>query len=201
MYIPVKADIHVATYISNKSIQEMLYCISEVIEGNILNKVHESDHFLSCLMKQPIVLLLSSWQYMVGTLVRTQGSLKHTYLTTVDVLEPEIEALRSGGDLESCISVGASTITKRIMEFIENNNLDMAKLRGIGTDGAATMTGCRTGVVTRQKQIALSAVGVHCAAHRLNLASSQAADKVQYIKIFSANCLTTLTIVVSAWQG
>ena len=60
----------------------------------------------------------------------------------------------------------------------------MTKLRGIGTDGAATMTGCRTGVVVRLKQITPSAISVHCAAHRLNLASSQAADKVQYVKKF-----------------
>ena len=60
----------------------------------------------------------------------------------------------------------------------------MTKLRGISTDGAATMTGCRTGVVVRLKQITPSAISVHCAAHRLNLASLQAADKVQYVKKF-----------------
>ena len=46
------------------------------------------------------------------------------------------------------------------------------------------MTGCRTGVVVHLKQITPSAIGVHCAAYRLNLASSQAADKVQYVKKF-----------------
>ena len=46
------------------------------------------------------------------------------------------------------------------------------------------MTGCRTGVVVRLKQIAPSAIGVHCAAHRLNLASSQAAEKIPYMKKF-----------------
>ena len=49
-------------------------------------------------------------------------------------------------------------------------------MRRIGTDGAATMTGRRSGVVTRLKELATSAVGVHCAAHRLNLAASQAAN-------------------------
>lgn len=62
----------------------------------------------------------------------------------------------------------------------------MAKLRGVGTDGAATMMGCRTGVVTRLQTITPSAIGVHCAAHRLNLASSQAGDNVQYVKQFKS---------------
>ena len=58
-------------------------------------------------------------------------------------------------------------------------------MRGIGTDGAATMTGRRSGVVTRLKELATSAVGVHCAAHRLNLAASQAANAVPYVKKFN----------------
>jgi len=35
----------------------------------------------------------------------------------------------------------------------------MAKLRGVGTDGAATMMGCHTGVVTRLQTITPSAIG------------------------------------------
>ena len=97
---------------------------------------------------------------------------------------PELEAIKSGGDIHTCISLGASTVTKRILEYLERAGLDMTKLRGIGTDGAATMRGCGTCVVVRLKQITPSAIGVHCAAHRLNLASSQAADKVQYVKKF-----------------
>lgn len=42
--------------------------------------------------------------------------------------------------------------------------------------------GCHKGVVSRLKP---SAIGVHCAAHRLNLASTQAADCVKYVKKFS----------------
>lgn len=62
----------------------------------------------------------------------------------------------------------------------------MGKMRGIGTDGASTMMGHRSGVVTCLKTIMPSAIGVHCAAHRLNLASSHAADTVPYVKKFSS---------------
>ena len=70
--------------------------------------------------------------------------------------------------------------------FVEQASLDMSKLRGIVTDGAATMVGCHTGVVTLLQAIQPSAIRVHCAAHRLNLhvASSQAGDSVQYVKYF-----------------
>ena len=111
------------------------------------------------------------------------GKLKTCYLTTIDVLGPELEAIKSGSDTDTCISLEASTITKRILEYLQRAGLDMTKLRGTGTDGAATMTG-RTGVVVRLKQITPSAIGVLCAAHRLNSALSQEADKVQYVKNF-----------------
>ena len=81
------------------------------------------------------------------------------------------------------VRAGAETITLRVCGYIEQVSLDMAKLRGIG---AATMVGSRTGVVTRLQAIQPSAVGVHFAAHRLNLASSQAGDHVQYIKHFKS---------------
>ena len=79
----------------------------------------------------------------------------------------------------------ASTITHRICEFITEAELDTTKLRGIGTDGAATMTGCHDGVVARLKETTPSVIGVHCAAHRLNLASSQAGDAIPYVKKFN----------------
>ena len=185
MGIPTKADIHVtknATYTSNKSIQEMLYCISEVIESKILNDLCESEHF-SLMFDETTDCTITEQLTIHGRYISKQtGELKNCYLTTIDVLGPELEALRSCHDTESCISVGASTITKRILEFTDKASLDMTRLRGISTDGAATMIGCRTGVVVRLKELTPSAVTVHCAAHRLNLASSQAANKVQYVK-------------------
>ena len=38
------------------------------------------------------------------------------------------EAIKSGGDAESCIRVGASTVTKTIVEYIERAGIDMTKL-------------------------------------------------------------------------
>lgn len=72
----------------------------------------------------------------------------------------------------------AQTVTNQVCEYVESAELDMAKIRVIGTDGAFTMTGCHSGFIARLKSITPSATGVHCAAHRLNLASSQAGDSV-----------------------
>ncbi len=61
----------------------------------------------------------------------------------------------------------------------------MTRMRGMGTDGAATMMGRHNGVIARLKTITPSAIGVHCAAHRLNSTSTQAGNSVSYVKKFS----------------
>ena len=46
--------------------------------------------------------------------------------------------------------------------IIENNNY--GKFMGLGTDGAAVMTGCRNGVGMKLKQLNDKMVQVHCVA-------------------------------------
>ena len=99
----------------------------------------------------------------------------------IDLLQPECS---SSEEVNACISADA-LITTRVSEYVATAGLDMTKLRGIGTDGASTMTGCHNGVVARLKAITPSAIGVHCAAHRVNLASTQAGDKIPYVKKFN----------------
>ena len=76
----------------------------------------------------------------------------------------------------------AQTVTNCVCKYAR---LDMAKMRGIGMNGASIMTGCHNGVVARMKSITTSIIGAHCAVHRLNLASSQAVNAVLYVKMFS----------------
>ena len=96
----------------------------------------------------------------------SSGEVKSHYLKILDVLQPE------STDQDVCISMSAEVITSRIQDYAVQVELDMSKMRGIGTDGAATMIGKHNVVVTRLKAITPTAISVHCAAHRLNLASS-----------------------------
>ena len=189
MGLHVKSNLHVArnaTYTSFRSIQEMVFIMSEVIEKKILNRLRESDHFALMFDETTDCSVTEQLAIHVRFIDKESGSLKTCYLKIIDVLQPEIDAL---GDTHvestSCVSVCAHTITNRIHEFIEEAQLDITKLRGIGTDGASTMIGCHNGVVARLNRNAPSAIGVHCAAHRLNLASSQAGDTVPYVKKFN----------------
>ena len=184
----VKSKIQVAKnalYTSDKAIQEMVLVISEVIETRILNEIRASNHF-SLMLAETTDCTVTEQLALHGRCIDpSSGELKSYYLKAIDVLQPEIDSLVSGSQsVDSCISVCARTITSRVCEYVASANLDMAKMRGIATDGASTMMGRHSGVVARLKTITPSAIGVHCAAHRLNLASSQAGDTVSYVKRF-----------------
>ena len=114
------------------------------------------------------------------------GLLRSHYLKIIDVLQPEgTDGAPVNESYDASITLSAETITKRIIEYTDGAQLDMTKLKGIGTDGAATMIGVCNGVVTRLKAVSPSSIGVHCAAHRLNLAASQAGNAVPYVKKFN----------------
>ena len=194
--VDIKSKISIArnaTYMSDRTVQEMVFILSEVLEQQILSRMKESEHF-ALLFDETTDCTVTEQLAIHVRFIDNTGELKSHYLKLIDVLLPEYTESHH----DTCISVGAQTICSRIQEFVADKGLDMTKMRGIGTDGAATMIGRYTGVVTRLKAITPTAIGVHCAAHRLNLASTQAADSVKYVKnsmLFSVNYLITMTIV------
>ena len=180
----VKSDIQVAqnaTYTSCKSIQEMLLIMSVIIETKIMTNMRESDHFALMFDETTDCSVIEQLAIHGHHIDKESGALKSCYLKVIDTLQPEIDVLHNSthaAEMDTCISLCASTITQRICEFLTQVRLDTARLRGIGTDGASTMIGCHNGVVACLKETAPSTIGVHCAAHRLNLAFSQAGDAV-----------------------
>jgi hypothetical protein len=194
--LDVKDQIRVAknaTYTSHKSIQEMLYILSEVIENDMLNELKDSEHF--AIMFDESSDCTNIEQLVIhARYISANGELQVKFLKILDALQPEIEAIanaaRNEGSADAdpseagTISVNAQVITRRVTEYIEGASLEIMKMRGVGTDGASVMTGSKNGVVKKLKDKVPTLIGVHCTAHRLNLASSQAAKNVTDVKQF-----------------
>ena len=72
----------------------------------------------------------------------------------------------------------AETIENKLLEVIRDCDIPISKVYGFGFDGASVMTGKRSGVATRMKSCNREMISIHCGAHRVALASSQAADHV-----------------------
>lgn len=76
----------------------------------------------------------------------------------------------------------AETVEKALTTYLDDNNIPISSLVGFGTDGASVMTGRLNGVGARLKRLQPILTSIHCVAHRLALAASQAGDSVLFIK-------------------
>ncbi|XP_077863433.1 zinc finger protein 862-like, partial [Saccoglossus kowalevskii] len=86
----------------------------------------------------------------------------------------------------------AETIFNKMQEVIdEKGDTLFSKLVGLGSDGASVMMGRHSGVGVRLKGASPFCIHVHCVAHRIALASSNAAKKTAKVKEFrdTANCI------------
>ena len=72
----------------------------------------------------------------------------------------------------------AETIEIKLLEIICDCDIPISKVYRFGSDSASVMTGKRSGVATRIKSHNREMVSIHCGAHKVALASSQAADHV-----------------------
>ena len=84
----------------------------------------------------------------------------------------------------------AATIESALLLCMEKYGLDMAKMRGFGSDGAPVMVGRRSGVASRLKGRQPRLIAIHCINHRLALAAGHAANHVQYLQKFKATVQT-----------
>ena len=80
------------------------------------------------------------------------------------------------------LACNAATIAEALESFVASKHLDYCKLVGQGYDGAAVFSGSRSGVHIRMRTHCAHALYIHCACHRLQLASVQAAESVPEIK-------------------
>ncbi|KAG1664805.1 Zinc finger protein 862 [Nymphon striatum] len=78
----------------------------------------------------------------------------------------------------------ADTITEELLIRMRSLGLDVKNLVGLGSDGASVMFGRKGGIGVRLEKDAPHMVHVHCVAHRLALACSDAAKNIPYLKTY-----------------
>ncbi|XP_076113346.1 zinc finger protein 862-like [Mytilus galloprovincialis] len=80
----------------------------------------------------------------------------------------------------------AATIKSAIVQTLEEIDVPLENMCALGSDGASVMLGRKGGVAALLKESVPTLIANHCVAHRLALASSQAAAAVAYLKKFKA---------------
>ena len=84
----------------------------------------------------------------------------------------------SVNELKGCTS---DDIFSSLMSVVDNKKLEISKLIGFASDGAAVMTGAKKGVSTLIKGKNPLTLSIHCLAHRLALASEKACKQIPYM--------------------
>lgn len=164
-----------ASYDSRITASEYMDAIFCVITDNILEKLSKS---------QALSILIDE-----STDIKVQKKLV-IYCKTVDVDLNESTIFL--GNLEiSEVSVTAEVIFNVLCTFLESRNINIKDIAGFGSDGASIMTGSKSGVATRIKELSPFLLAVHCMAHRLNLVTEAAAKNVPYVHEFQG-VLTSL---------
>ena len=76
----------------------------------------------------------------------------------------------------------ADTILEAILKTIDKLEINKCNVVGIGTDGAAVMTGCKNGLAVKlQNSGVVYLMQIHCVAHRVFLSLSQPAKSIAII--------------------
>ena len=73
--------------------------------------------------------------------------------------------------------VTAEALTGYLLQFLRDKGLSIRKVRGLGFDGASTMSGAKSGVQIRVRYHSPSSLYVHCRCHQLQLAVVHAAKE------------------------
>ena len=157
----LEVDKH-TSYTHTSSIHDFQKAVCDQIDKDLHERITSSQYFS--------ILIDESTDMAVN-----QNML--VYIRIVYQGEPETHFL----SLKRIKTANAETLCDTVIRTLEEKNLDLNKLVGIATDGAATMIGRKSGVVVRLRNKVPYLLSFHCIAHRLALASAQAADAVPYL--------------------
>ena len=160
----LEVDNH-TSYTHTSSIQEFQKAICGVIEKDLLVKISDSQYY-SILIDESTDMAVNQ-NMLIYIRIVTNGVPETHFLCVKRIHEAKAETL--------CTTVIAA---------LEEKDINLNKLVGIATDGAATMIGRKSGVVVRLRDKVPHLLATHCIAHRLALAAAQAADNIPYLVKF-----------------
>ena len=159
------------TYLSNITIADLLKSISHVIEHELLMQMQASPFF--SIMADESTDIASMEELSICGRWLFEGEPVEHFLGIVHAKE-----------------VTAEAITTYLLQFFTERGLFLKKLRGLGFDGASTMSGEKSGVQVRLRVYSPTALYVHCRCHQLQLAAIHASKEHNEVKRVLGTLLT-----------
>ena len=153
------------SYSHHETVTDFIKCISSSLDSDMKQKIEKSS-FLGLMTDESVdIAILKKLVIYVQLII--EGKSKICFASMVDVPDGK-----------------AATISEALLNYLQQNNIPTSKLLGFASDGAAVMMGKNNGVGVILKRHNPLIVHIHCYAHRLALAVSQAAANVNCVKSY-----------------
>ncbi|XP_078581210.1 zinc finger protein 862-like [Branchiostoma floridae x Branchiostoma japonicum] len=153
-----------ASYTSDEIMSEMVKVLSDVPRKEILNCIRNSPYF-SLMIDETTDVAVTKQLIIYARYLTEKHKVKTSFLGIVAIDDGK-----------------ADTIVAAIQAFLTSVDLDINRMAGFGSDGAAVMVGRRNGVAAQLRAANGKLVNVHCIAHRLALSAAQGADGIPYLQ-------------------
>ena len=151
-------------YRSRKTADGLLAAISDNVSTDVYKEISDSEFLsISC---DETTDISNTGKLIVYTMVVDADLRVKTYFV---------------GDY-NIVDKTADGLTSKLKECFGEAGIDLTKVMALGSDGAATMTGCRNGVGVQLQRLNPFTIQFHCAAHKLALCTSQAAESVSLMQ-------------------
>lgn len=160
-----------ATYESYSTIVELLASISKTLENSLLYSLKGSVYY-SIMVDESTDVASKEELSVCARWLHHNKPVEH-FLGVIQAKETNADA-----------------IAIYISDFLQSKSITFEKMRGLGFDGASTMSGNRTGVQTRLRLHAPSAIYVLCRCHLLQQAAVNAAGEHAEVKRVLGTLLT-----------
>ena len=152
-----------AKYTSPQIVGEFLEIIDAIVNEAVLHDIKKCK-FFSIMVDESTDVGVQKQLVLYGRTV-VEGRLSTRFLKLIDLADGK-----------------AFTITQSLVAYLQSVELSIDSLSSFGSDGAAVMTGRRSGVAARLCEMNAQIIPVHCICHRLALATGQASNEVPYLK-------------------
>ena len=162
------SDIKHFLHRSQGALREIFLTLGKTVQDTFLSKLKQAAHF-GLLVDDLTDISVTEQMISFAQFYNKSGRAVETGFLSINNL------------LEDSPSANASTITNCIIETMDKFGLDSRKLSSFVSDGAAVMTGSRSGVATKLKELNPQLVNFHCICHRLALACTDTLSSVSYI--------------------
>ena len=163
MHVQVLNGVSCDYYKKTEILSEFELCFKNVAEQDLINRINNSPYLVVMLDETCDISVEKKLAIYIRFIENGQATV--AFLGNKHITDSE-----------------ASGIEDALVEFLVSKHIcteTLEKVFGLCTDGAAVMTGRLNGLGAKLKRRNAEFVQIHCVAHRLNLAVSQAGKSIE----------------------